>query len=1814
MSDLNPEVFEDLQVAEKSRPLFEAAGLPLRTWEAYALAFNERNLLRREIHRISDGRGSPDIHPEVLERLKALRSELDPMVGQLRKFLPPEPANPEDRERLEMVLGFIAVSPTAREVAIKWIADPERHRQEALAKLQLIEHVVERYRRALRAEIDAQMTQSSLPPSDGIPQPGAVTRIMKRPASEPAAEGAEAKPAAPQPLTAPASFEGSASSGEVSLIWSAVPGASQYIVKRGSSRGGPYSVIARPTQDCYADTDLQNGATYYYVVVAVGSTGSESPPSAEVASTPLAPPQTPPQLRATAGNARVQLSWSPSAGAARYKLVRSTTPSGPFAIVVSTPDTSFNDTSVANGTTYFYAVAAQNSAGESALSLQIQAMPVAPPPPPVGLVAAPGNSQITLTWTAVHGATSYTVRRSRDAAGPFATVAGPGGPTWVDKGAANDNTYHYNVTALNAGGESAPSATVSAAPTGPPSPPTGLATSATNGEIALTWNPVAGASSYTVRRASSVEGPWTVIANPAGPAYTDTGLPNGVTVFYAVASQNVGGESAGCTPIASAPIAPPAAPVDLAASPGNTRVTLSWPPAPDATSYLLKRSSAPGGPYESIATPEGTSHTDLLLSNNVTYYYTLCARNAGGLSAASLEVAATPVGAPGAAGEIEAVPGNGQVALRWRTVPTAERYRVMRSTNSSGPYTAIANPETPEYIDTSAENAVTYYYVIRAMNEGGKGPFSAEVSATPIGPPPIPTELVVTPSNGSVALSWAPVKDANSYTVYRALAAEGPFSALATPGTPSAIDAEVTNGTPYFYAVTSRNAGGESARSGVVSGVPLAPPGAPSALAATPGNGIVSLRWGASPRTESYSVRRGTSSSGPFDQVATTQATSYADSTVTNGTVYYYVVASQNPGGGSAPSAMVAATPVAPPPAPSGLQLSSGSSQVALTWSPAPRATSYSVRRATEAGGPFTAIGSPGVPSHIDTDVKNGVTYRYQIVALNAGGESPPSSEITASPTAPPAPITALEATSGNGQVSLHWPAAEGASSYVIKRSLAADGTFAPIATVPACTFVDAGLTNGTPYHYRVNAINGSGSGLDSGTATATPVAPPTAPTGLSSSAGNREVELKWAPSTRAVSYLVKRSDVPGGPFQDIATAVGPGHQDSGLENGKNYYYVITAVNTGGESAPSAEIQGTPIEPPATPGNVTATAGNNQVLVAWSASSGATYYRIKRANDRRGPYVTVANVSRLNHVDNGVENGKTYYYVVHALNAGGKSAHSVRVSATPVFPPPPPSSVIALAGNFRVSITWEAVSGATGYSIKRATSPNGPFVTIARVPQTSYLDAAVSNGTTYYYMVRSATGVIKGPLSAQVRATPTAPPAAPAGLAATPGHGVISLVWNGSPGATCYHVKRSDAADGPFETVASPESASWEDVGLSNGLHYHYRVSAENAGGESPDSLPVVASPVAPPAVPTSLQATPSSGEVTLVWTPVAESVGYRVKRAASLTGPFDPIAEPAEAAYTDTGLTNGATYHYVVSALNAHGESLDSFPAQATPVGAPATPVGLTAMSGSGKIEISWRTVPFAVRYRVMRSATPGGPYVLIASPRDASYTDAPLTNGIPQYYVLVAVNAGGESAASVEVSAAPGILPGEKVPAPAPAQSPARKSEEAVPTLESIPMPAGKQIQGIDLERLLDLRRVEQLRALFEDTAQKFEEWEVLILIAEEGYETRKTMELLLRLKNQGNQEGFTSGAVALFEKILKIRAQHAAFVRKLRAYLEQLEAKVPSRAVLEIALGFILQASRGRLRAENWVEDPDFHRKGAAEYMKMAYTIAEKYKAAL
>ena len=99
--------------------------------------------------------------------------------------------------------------------------------------------------------------------------------------------------------------------------------------------------------------------------------------------------------------------------------------------------------------------------------------------------------------------------------------------------------------------------------------------------------------------------------------------------------------------------------------------------------------------------------------------------------------------------------------------------------------------------------------------------------------------------------------------------------------------------------------------------------------------------------------------------------------------------------------------------------------------------------------------------------------------------------------------------------------------------------------------------------------------------------------------------------------------------------------------------------------------------------------------------------------------------------------------------------------------------------------------------------------------------------------------------SAEVKATPNAPPAAPTGLTATAGNGQVSLTWNASAGATSYNVKRSTASGGPYTTISSPTTTSYSDTSVTNGTPYYYVVSAVNSAGESANSTQASATPSA---------------------------------------------------------------------------------------------------------------------------------------------------------------------------------------------------------------------------------------------------------------------------------------------------------------------------------------------------------------------------------
>jgi fibronectin type 3 domain-containing protein len=271
----------------------------------------------------------------------------------------------------------------------------------------------------------------------------------------------------------------------------------------------------------------------------------------------------------------------------------------------------------------------------------------------------------------------------------------------------------------------------------------------------------------------------------------------------------------------------------------------------------------------------------------------------------------------------------------------------------------------------------------------------------------------------------------------------------------------------------------------------------------------------------------------------------------------------------------------------------------------------------------------------------------------------------------------------------------------------------------------------------------------------------PSVPAGLSAAAGNAQVVLNWTASSRATVYNVKRSITTGGPYAQISTPTVPNFTDTGLTNGTAYFYVVSASNSVGQSANSAEVNATPVPPPpATPTGLAATAGNAQVSLNWNASTGATSYHVKRST-ASGSETQISAPASNSFTDTGLTNGTKYFYLVSAVNSGGESANSSEVNATPTAPAAPPATPTGLqgtAGNAQVSLSWDASTGAMSYNVKRSTANGGPFsATLASPAVTNYIDTAVTNGTTYYYVVSAVNASGESANSAQASATPTGP-------------------------------------------------------------------------------------------------------------------------------------------------------------------------------------------------------------------------------------------------------------------------------------------------------------------------------------------------------------------------------------------------------------------------------------------------------------------------
>jgi autotransporter-associated beta strand protein len=366
---------------------------------------------------------------------------------------------------------------------------------------------------------------------------------------------------------APPSVTAYAGNGQNLISWPAQPGAVSYNIFRSINSGSGFTSITNGVigpvcgsglnSATYLDTNVVNGTTYYYIVQSANSVSStNSPQSSGVTPSGAissAIPAAPASVSiGSVAHQSVTVNWNASSGANFYTVYRSTLYDngggasnvlGTIVLNNTNTTTSFTDTAVTDGTIYRYVVTATSAAGTSTNSVAAAAVPLPAPP-----ASAPGSftglfngANVVLNWSSAPGAVGYIIRRETNSASPFTYVQNITETTFTDSGLNVGTTYYYQVSAVNAAGISTNSlATV----VPPPLAPISLSAFPGNAQVTLSWTTVPGVTGYYLFSGTQSGNETNVVlANYSGTSYTNTGLINGTTYYYVVASTNSTGLS-----------------------------------------------------------------------------------------------------------------------------------------------------------------------------------------------------------------------------------------------------------------------------------------------------------------------------------------------------------------------------------------------------------------------------------------------------------------------------------------------------------------------------------------------------------------------------------------------------------------------------------------------------------------------------------------------------------------------------------------------------------------------------------------------------------------------------------------------------------------------------------------------------------------------------------------------------------------------------------------------------------------------------------------------------------------------------------------------------------------------------------------------------------------------------------------------------------------------------------------------------------------------------------------------------------------------
>jgi fibronectin type 3 domain-containing protein len=939
----------------------------------------------------------------------------------------------------------------------------------------------------------------------------------------------------------------------------------------------------------------------------------------------------------------------------------------------------------------------------------------------------------------------------------------------------------------------------------------------------------------------------------------------------------------------------PEAPQDLTiTATTQNSISLSWSSVADASGYIVYRDNVKIGSNK--YTTSETTYTDNQNSAGREYVYKVTAYYSSSSRQGPAAEITGKTQLPSAPGNLKVTAvTRSSISLSWSYVTGATDYYVYRDNVRIGErnYLNTSYKDTGLTPGTEYVYKVTYYSSYYFVESS-----AAEVTGrTSIGGP---NNLKITDkTHAAISLSWDSETGATGYSVYRG------DTKLAGP-LPSATltyqDTALEPATQYVYKVTVHDSAGEDPGAEVTGETTVE---APKNLKITDKTlNAITLAWDSVAGATGYYVYNNADNSNAVLIAGPFTATTYTHAGLSSGERYYYKVTAGYPYGEGPGSNVDGYT--ASFEAPKNLEVTAVTrSSISLSWSSVEGASVYNVYRNN------VKISNSGqtTTTYLDTYVLPGTEYIYKVTATEtaySSSESLASEEVTGKTLPIPAPENLEVTAATRSSISLRWSSVEGVSGYIVYRDNVEIGSNRyPNNTT---TYNDSNLTPGTEYVYKVTTYYSSSSYHVEGPASENVTGetlPLLAPENLEVTAATRSgISLRWSSVEGASGYYVYRDNVKIGSnnYNYVYTTSGTTYNDSNLTPGTEYVYKVTAYYSsfGQEGPDSIEVTGKTLSIPA-PENLKVTAvTRSSISLSWSSVEGVSIYTVYRDNVRISQQ---DGHSGTTYSDNNLTPGTEYVYKVTAYSSGLTLAAEVtgRTSTGP--------NNLRITGKTHSAITlgWDSVTGATGYSVYRDnTKVAGPL------PGTTFQDAALEPGTRYVYKVtvHNSSGEDQG---AEVTGETTVE--APKNLKITDRTlNTITLAWDSVTGATGYYVYNNANSSNAIFIAGPLTTTTYTHMGRDAGGWYYYKVTAGYPYGEGPGNY--VDGYTCPFEAPKNLKITgKTQTSITLAWDSVAGADGYVVYR----NGGSDS-GSGSSGSYNSTGLNPGTSYSYEVKAYKATG------------------------------------------------------------------------------------------------------------------------------------------------------------------------------------------------------------------------------------------------------------------------------------------------------